>query len=195
MPIASFVPILSQRLLASLILLGCMQCQAFTLGQVQGAVLLGRPLNVAVPVQLDPNEVVTSACFEADVFHGDTRQDPAGVSVRLEPTSLPSTSLVRVTSRTRIDEPIVTVYLRAGCAQMISRRYSLLADMASEPDAPIVPRVAAVPLVEPSSSSAARALASSGSANVPAPATVRSRADALVQANPRSRARSETTRG
>ncbi len=193
MPIASFLSVLPQRLLVSLVLLASLQVQAFTLGPVQGAVLIGRPLDVAVPVQLDPNETVTSDCFEADVFHGDTRQDPSGVSVRLEPTSLPMTALVRVTSRSRVDEPIVTVYLRAGCAQMVSRRYSLLADISSEPAAPLVPRVAAVPLVEPSTASTARVATAGAGSAAPVLAT-KPRAEINPQPSARSRGRSEKTR-
>lgn len=196
MPIASFLSVVPQRLLATLLLsLASLQSQAFTLGAIQGAVLMGRPLDVAVQVQLDPNESVTSACFEADVFHGDVRQNPSGVTVRLETASLPSTALVHISSRSRVDEPIVTVYLRAGCAQMSSRRYSLLVDLVSEPATTPMPRVAALPLVNPSTTASSEPAVGEGSrstaqqrvATTPRPAT---------NAAPRqqSRARSQGSR-
>lgn len=148
MPIAPIVSALPHRLFISLVLFLCMDVQALTLGRVQGAALIGRPLAVTVQVQLDPNQSITSACFEADVFHGDTRQNPAGVQLRLEPAGAGSaTANLRITSSSRVDEPVVTVYLRAGCAQMSSRRYVLLADIVSEQADP-APRVAAVPLVD-----------------------------------------------
>lgn len=164
MPIDSLLPALPRRLLVVLLLLVASQGQAFTLGQVQGVVSIGRPLDVAVAVDLDPNEAVSAACFAADVFQGDIRQDPSDVAVQLEPTALPSTRLVRVVSRSRIEEPIVTVYLRAGCQQMISRRYSLLAELPSAPAASPPSRVAAVPLVEPAATAGPTTGAATGAA-------------------------------
>ncbi len=142
---------LSRLCLMLLLLLTGLDGHALTLGRVQGAALIGRALDVTIQVQLDPDQSITSACFEADVFHGDTRQNPSRVRVRLEPTAAPLNFNLRVSSDSRVDEPIVTIYLRAGCAQMSSRRYVLLADFVSEQATPVVPRVAAVPLVDPSS--------------------------------------------
>ena len=153
MPIAHILSAFPKRSLATLILLTSLQSQALTLGRIQGAALIGRPLAVSINVQFDPAQSLTSACFEADVFHGDSKQDPSRVKVRLEPAASGQGNVLRVISDTPVNEPIVTVYLRAGCAQMISRRYVMLADIVSEQAAPL-PRVAAVPLVEPTSSSA-----------------------------------------
>lgn len=145
-----------KRWLVVLFMLASLQSHALTLGRVQEAALIGRPLEVTVQIQLDPNQSLSSACFEADVFYADNRQDPAGVTVRLEPTPAPQSANLRIASRSRIDEPIVTVVVRAGCAQMLSRRYVLLADIVSEQAAPLAPRVTSVPLVEPTSSVRAR---------------------------------------
>lgn len=147
MPIAPIVTALPHRLLVTLALLLSLDAQALTLGRVQGAALIGRPLAVAVQVQLDPGESITSACFEADVFHADARQNPAAVQVRLEPAATPEAAVLRITSASQVDEPVVTIYVRAGCAQMSSRRYVLLADIVSE-QAAAVPRVESVPLVD-----------------------------------------------
>ncbi len=154
MPIAHILSAFPKRSLATLILLTALQSQALTLGRIQGAALIGRPLVVSIGVQFDPAQTLTSACFEADVFHGDSKQDPSSVKTRLEPAASGQGHVLRVSSDTPVNEPVVTVYLRAGCAQMISRRYVLLADIVSEQAAP-VPRVASVPLVDPASSSTA----------------------------------------
>ncbi len=106
--------------------------QALTLGRIRGAVLVGRPLDVAVQVQLDADESAASLCFEADVFHADTRQEASRVRVRVEPTAQAQSVLVRVLSSAIIDEPVVTVYLRSGCQQKITRTYVLLAELTSE---------------------------------------------------------------
>jgi len=106
--------------------------QALTLGRIRGAVLVGRSLDVAVQVQLDASESAASLCFEADVFHADTRQEASRVRVRVEPTAQAQSVQVRILSSAIIDEPVVTVYLRSGCLQKITRTYVLLADLASE---------------------------------------------------------------
>lgn len=147
MPFAPIVTALPHRLLVTLALLLALDAQALTLGRVQGAALIGRPLDVVVQVQLDPGQSITDACFEADVFHADTRQNPAQVQVRLEPTATANAAVLRITSNSNVDEPVVTIYVRAGCAQMSSRRYVLLADIVSEQVA-AVPRVESVPLVD-----------------------------------------------
>ncbi len=113
--------------------------EALTLGRIRGAALIGRPLEVTIPVQLDAGEDATALCFEADVFHADARQDGSRVRVLADPDAPAQSVNLRVLSSAPIDEPVVTVYLRTGCGQKTSRRYVLLADMPSEIAAPIVP--------------------------------------------------------
>ena len=153
MPIAHILSTFPKRSLATLILLTALQSQALTLGRIQGAALIGRPLAVSIGVEFDPAQSLTSACFEVDVFHGDAKQSASRVRTRLEPAASGQGHVLRVNSDTPVNEPIVTLYLRAGCAQMISRRYVMLADIVSEQAAPL-PRVAAVPLIEPAASPA-----------------------------------------
>ena len=123
---------------------------ALTLGRVRGAVLLGQPLDITVAVQQSADEEAVGQCFDADVFHADTKLDAARVRVKVEPGSAPQTSVVRVTSSANIDEPVVTVYLRAGCGQKTTRRYVLLADPASDVIPPltmaaVLPSIAPIP--------------------------------------------------
>ena len=118
--------------------------EALTLGPVRGAVLVGKPLDVAIQVQVDASESAASLCFEADVFHGDTRQEASGVRVRVEPTAQAQGLQVRVQSSALIDEPVVTVYLRSGCTHKTSRNYVLLAELTSEL-APALPTLLGAP--------------------------------------------------
>lgn len=127
---------------AVLLLHVALSSSALTLGRVRGAVLLGQPLSVSIQVQFEPDEDVTSSCFDADVFYADSRQEAGRVRVTLEATSVPNTAHVRVASSSVIEEPVVSVNLRAGCSQNVSRRYVLLADLPSE-----VARPAAAPLL------------------------------------------------
>ena len=105
---------------------------ALTLGRLRGVALLGQPLDVAVAVQPSAGEDASGLCFEADVFYGETRVDASRFRVRLEAASQPQNPSVRISSTVPVDEPVVTVTLRAGCAQKISRRYVLLADQVGD---------------------------------------------------------------
>ncbi len=137
--------------------------EALTLGRARGAVLVGHPLDVVVPVQMDAGENAASLCFEADVFHADARQDASRVRVVAEATTDPLMINLRVLSSVLVDEPVVTVYLRTGCGQKTTRRYVLLADLPSE-------QAAAVPFVV--SKNTAASVPSTASTPASAPAKV-----------------------
>jgi hypothetical protein len=122
--------------------------EALTLGRIRGAALVGQPLDMAVQVQLDPGEDASALCFDADVFHADTRQDPGRVRVVIEAMTPAHTANVRILSAAAIDEPVVTIYLRTGCGQKTTRRYVLLADLPTSVTAPSL-AVPVVPLPAP----------------------------------------------
>lgn len=126
---------------------------ALTLGRARGAAWIGQPLELVVPVQIDPGQAEAALCAEADVFQGDSRQDSSRVQVQVMPTEQPDTVNLKIISAALVDEPVVTVYLRAGCSQKSSRKFVLLADFPNENVTPLnraggsVP--APVPLVIP----------------------------------------------
>lgn len=128
---------------ASLLLCVSFASEALTLGRIRGAALIGKPLDMVVQIQTEPGEDAASLCFEAEVFHADVRQDPSRVQVLIESTPEALSGLVRVRSLSLIDEPIVSLYLRTSCGQKTSRRYVLLADLASEVDPPVVAQLMA----------------------------------------------------
>ena len=128
-----------------LLLLAAGHSLAMTLGRVRGVALVGQSLDVLVQIQLNADESASALCLEADVFHADARQDSGRVRVTVEPTAQVNTVNARVISSSFIDEPMVTVYLRAGCAQKSSRRYVLLTDFPSELTLPGVAPSAASP--------------------------------------------------
>ncbi len=105
---------------------------ALTLGRASGAVLLGQPLKLTVPIQLESGEDPSALCPDADVFYGDSKQDASRVGVTSEVSPQSQLVNVYVSARANVDEPVVTVYLRAGCAGKTSRRYVLLADLVTE---------------------------------------------------------------
>ncbi len=124
---------------------------ALTLGRARGAAWIGQALELTVPVQVDPGQTEGALCAEADVFHGDSRQESNRVQVSVLPTDQPDAFNLKISSSALIDEPVVTVYLRAGCSQKSSRKYVLLADFPNESAAPlsraVTPTAAALPLV------------------------------------------------
>lgn len=105
---------------------------ALTLGRVQGAVFVGKALDLRVQVQFDATEDIQAACMDAEVFYGDTQLDAARVAVSLEPAGgAAKAPAVRVQSSVLVDEPIVTVNFRVGCQQKLSKRYTLFPEVAT----------------------------------------------------------------
>lgn len=159
-----------------------MLCAAFnsaalTLGRMRGAAIVGQPLEVMIPVQLDSEENASALCVEADVFHADARQDPNRVRVSVEALPQPQAASVRIFSSSPVDEPIVTVYLKAGCGQKSTRRYVLLADVPSETAAPgpITAALANAPMAAPMAAAqiALAAVPAAPPAGTPAPPVAR----------------------
>ena len=120
---------------------------ALSLGRPHGPAVLGQPLAVSFDLRLDAEDNVESACIEAEVIQGDTRIDPS--RVRTVVTGSGQNAVVKVTTSTAIDEPVVTVNLKAGCTQNASRRYVLLTELPADLRAPATasPVASAVPLV------------------------------------------------
>ena len=71
--------------IACVLVLAAMSSAALTLGRSRGVALLGRPLDVAIPLTLDTPGQASELCPEADLFHGDTRVVAARVTARIEP--------------------------------------------------------------------------------------------------------------
>ncbi len=101
---------------------------ALTLGSLQGPVWIGRSMDVALALYAEAGEDVAALCLEADVFYADTRQDPRGVSLSFKAGLPGQPAMLRIASAALVDEPMVTLHVRAGCVHKTSRRYVLLAD-------------------------------------------------------------------
>ena len=114
-----------------ILLLTALGSSAATLGRHSGAAVIGQPLDIRVQVLLAPGEDLATQCLNADVFYGDTQV--AANQVRSTPQKAEPESSVRIQSRQPINEPIVTLYVRAGCGTAFTRRFVLLADPLNEP--------------------------------------------------------------
>ncbi|MBO9652030.1 MAG: hypothetical protein J7605_26275 [Variovorax sp.] len=162
------------RLAASLLLLGAaLESSALTIGRPQGAVWIGKPLDMVIPVSLDEAESGGSLCLGAEVLQGDTPVLERRVTVSLESGSNAAQSSIRVRTSVPVDEPVVTVTVRAGCNMKSTRSYTLLADVPSDVMPPGVaiagarPSLDPVPGTRPSARTAPRAAAGSGGAASP----------------------------
>lgn len=133
---------LREKIVGVAVLCVALSSEALTLGRIRGAALIGQPLDLAVQVQMDAGEDAASLCFDAEVFHADSRQDGNRVRVVVEPSAQAPMANVRVISSSVVDEPVVTLYLRTGCGQKISRRYVLLAEFPSDLAAASLPTAA-----------------------------------------------------
>lgn len=126
--IFAFTVIVSQALVGA---------HAFTLGDLRGAAVIGRALDVTVLVQTGDGEEANAACIRAEVFHADIPQATPRVTVA--PGREGSAQfVVRIESSASVDEPVVSVLVRASCGSTTQRRYVLLADF------PVVPDIAAI---------------------------------------------------
>ena len=132
--------------LAACACLVSLDASALVVGRAQGAVLVGRPLELTVPVTLD-GQAGDEPCVSAEVFYGEER-------VRRTPTARwePGTGgqgVLRVVSPTPVDEPMVTVYLHVGCGQGTTRRFVFLSEPPPANEAVAPPNLPSVPAQRP----------------------------------------------
>ncbi len=123
---------------------GAVASSALTIGRHQGAAVLGRPLEVLVPIGLDAGMDPADLCPEAEVSYGELRLSPRLVDVRV--LGVGEASRIRVRAAQPLDEPFAAVQVRIGCAQKLSRRFLLLAE---EPAAESLAGAAAPAAVAP----------------------------------------------
>lgn len=126
-------------ILSGFLLLVAVDSMALSLGRHRGVAIIGRPFDASVQATLDTQDDPANICLEADVFFGDRRLGGSAVRVTSEKAgSGPQDILIRIRASALIDEPVVMIYLRAGCQQKTERRYVMLADLVSEADTPMI---------------------------------------------------------
>lgn len=128
------------RALVALLAGATVAAQAFTLGDLRGAAVIGRELDVSVRVQGGAGEEVSTDCVGADLYFSDVRQAAPLVTVSV---GADTQSVVRIQSASIVDEPVVTVLVRSTCGSSTMRRYVLLADF---------PQIAPIGLAVPAGS-------------------------------------------
>ncbi len=141
------IPSLLQKLTLVVALCATTSVHALSLGRLRGAAVVGRTLDVSLPVQLDKGEDASALCVDAQVFFGDSSVTTERVRTSTEAGASAGDLLVRIRTTALVDEPVVTIYLREGCSAKTTRKFVLLADPLANPGAePVAPR-AALPAV------------------------------------------------
>ena len=120
--------------MGSALLVTATQVVAVSLGATQGNVIIGRPLDLLVQTSITAAEAATGLCVDAEVLYGDIRVAPTAVSTAIQQIGADGSGFLRIQAREPVNEPIVTVVVRAGCTTSFRRSYTLLADV--EPQAP-----------------------------------------------------------
>ena len=98
------------------------QVSALSLGNTQGSVQLGSPIDLVFQVTPDAGQTTDSSCIAADVWMGDA------ALARTQITLTPQNNAIRLRTNTPVYEPLITVKLHAGCAGAIARSYTFFAD-------------------------------------------------------------------
>ena len=108
-------------------------CVALSLGGPQGNVIIGRPLDLLIRGTIDADEALSGLCLEAELLYGDSRVPASAVSVSIHKLAADGTGILRVRSGQVVNEPVVTLVLKAGCSTRLNRSYALLADYLPQP--------------------------------------------------------------
>jgi pilus assembly protein FimV len=115
-----------RTLVGTAVLLAMADVHALSLGSARGEAVVGQPLELAFDLAMDAGADVNSACVTAELFYGDTRVDASRVRIVTRQGSQPLQATVQLSSNVAVNEPVVSVLVRAGCSPAISRRFVLL---------------------------------------------------------------------
>lgn len=102
------------------------------LGHPVSRAILGDTLSVSVPVRLDAGEELSPDCLKAEVYFGDDKVPAGRVQAQLNTAPTPpgrkTEQVIQVRTSALINEPVVTVYVSAGCRTLITRKVVALVD-------------------------------------------------------------------
>ena len=115
-------------LVGSALLCTAGSAQALGFGRSINASYLGQPLNFAATVRLEADETLPRECVSAEVQSGDNKLPAAALRITVEPGATAAERLIRVSTQTQIDEPVVTVMVTAGCLPRLTRSFVTLMD-------------------------------------------------------------------
>ena len=163
-----------QLFVAIAVLGGSGAASALGFGPIRSTVVLGQALNIAVPVNLAEGETLTNECVSAEIVAGDSKLQAGTVRVRVTQGRDATEGVLRITTTSVVEEPVLTVTVSAGCPARLTRTLVLLADpplvsTATAPaQAPALPNVTPLPAGSAFTPTAPNALAAPSRASRPA---------------------------
>lgn len=89
--------------------------------------ILGETLSVIVPIHLEAGEDVANDCLAADVYFGDDKLPGGQVQAAVLPGG-GSNRVIKIVTTKFVNEPVITLYLAAGCNAKITRKFVAFAD-------------------------------------------------------------------
>ena len=113
---------------AALVLLATASAQAMGFGRSVTTNTLGQSLDFSVQLALDGEDAAELPCVAAEVRAGDARLAPELVRATIEMRRETGERRIRVTTKSAIDEPVVTVDVTVGCTSRLSRRFVAFID-------------------------------------------------------------------
>jgi pilus assembly protein FimV len=96
-------------------------------GRPSSRAVLGEKLQFQVPLRLESGEDVTSDCLVGDVYLGDDKLPSGSVSVSVQ-RPLGGDAVLSVRTLVAVNEPVVTLYLVAGCQAKVTRKFVVFVD-------------------------------------------------------------------
>jgi pilus assembly protein FimV len=119
--------VLATALAGTTLMCACGASHALGFGRPLSRAVLGDTLWITVPLRLEVGEEINDDCLAADVYFGDDKVAASAVSAALLSGPGGERSL-RVSTVALVNEPIITVYLAAGCHARITRKFVAFAD-------------------------------------------------------------------
>jgi pilus assembly protein FimV len=118
---------------------------ALGLGKPPAALTLGEYLDVSIPLRLEPGEDVPDSCLTSDIYYGEDKLG-LGVSRTRVETAPNGERVIRIVANARISEPVVSIYVAAGCTSKVSRKFVVFADPPATPAVVSAPQAEESPL-------------------------------------------------
>lgn len=105
-----------------------LEAQALGVERVTNNTTLGQPLDFSATLRLEPDELITPDCVDADVVVGERLLPPQAVRLTLAGEDGSRERRVRVSTIPVVDEPVVSVTLKVGCPTVLSRSFVAFVD-------------------------------------------------------------------
>ena len=106
-------------------------CWSLSLGQFAGQVVMGRTLDVSIPLAFAPDESSTDVCPVVRVYFAEDILPSGQVRVTTGTPGAKGGTVLHVSTLAVLTEPYVRIDAVAGCTNQFSRQYTILADLPS----------------------------------------------------------------